>query len=205
MITGAGGKLSGGKTAFCVREIIVNAEVSGKKVISNIKLQNVEYQHMPNEMFVEIIQNAVNDSELLRKTFFKKILFLDEITHLLDARKSSSNLNVLITNFFMYIGKLDCDVYFTYQVLDSQVDTRVRDVCNVNAECIRLDSYGRPIIFRDRILDEQVYILVIKIMDLGPLLGKKVRAEVFDPLPYVKYYDTREMVSLDREKYLSKR
>lgn len=208
MILGLGGKLSGGKTVTAVR-YCYRKGLEGKKVISNIKLNfpknyKIDYVYMPNEKFIMFLKNNYNKPDVIKDLFYNSVLLLDEISNLLSARKSSSLLNELVTNFMMMLGKLNADCVYTFQVKDSQVDKRLREISQVYANCYRIDSKGNALIDKDRKLKEKVYIIVIYLRDLD-ILGEQVIPEIYDPSPFYNMYETEEIILLDRSKYMSGR
>lgn len=202
MIIGLGGKLSGGKTNTAVA-ISLDKAYKGKKVISNIYLNfppKLKTFYLKNENFIEFLIKNYNNPPKIKEVFFNSVLLLDEVGQLINARKSSSNLNELITSFFMMVGKLDCDVIFTYQVKESQVDKVLREVCEIYGNCFRLSKDLNPIFFEDRILNTKIYVLVLLEFDLQ-LAGKQIKPILYDPEPFYNLYDTREIVLLNRAQY----
>lgn len=205
MIFGIGGKLSSGKTCTAVK-YAYDEGLKGKKVISNIKLffpPEIEVVYLNNEDTISFLKNNAESPQTLYKMFFHSVVLWDEITNLLNARKSGSLLNDLFTSFIMYAGKMDADIVFTYQIRGSQVDKRLREICNLYGNCYKVTQDGKPIIFGPRIVNKKIYIVVAMLLDLG-LFGSRVIKEVYDPEPIYKLYDTREIILLDRSKYLKK-
>lgn len=204
MIIGSGGLLSGGKTVTFVR-FLKEGQEEGKRIISNIKLVGIPYQFITFEKFIEILQKYRNDQDMLMKIFYNSIMFWDEARNLVSARKSTTNLNEMVTSFLMMAGKLDCDVYYTFQVLTSMIDLQLREITHFFLECERIDEKGQVIIGGKRILEGQKVYIRVKLMQLiNDKLEYTGRNFVYDPAPYFKYYNTREIVLLDREKYLTK-
>lgn len=204
MILGLGGKLSGGKTVTAVRYCLQKG-LQGKKIISNIKLnfpKEIKVIFLDNEEFVDYLKENYQNQEMLRKMFFNSVIFLDEIVNLISARKSTTILNELITNFMMMAGKLDADVVYTFQVKDSQVDLRLREISQVYGNCYRYTTNGVPLIDKPRIINQEIIIVVILEYDFD-ILGKKIGAIQFNPKKYYHLYDTREVTLLDRSKYMS--
>lgn len=204
MIIGLFGSLGSTKTIggvhYCHSE-----RLRGKKIISNIKL-NFPYEKIDLEGLFKI---AFSENVHLKKEFFgNSVLFLDEIHNIVDARKSTSNLNTYFTQFVTQIGKLDCTLIFTSQIFTSQIDLRIRELCNVIGTCFKLDKEtGQILIFTDRIAKKPIlaciYFEVVMFGLDNPNNPKAIYT--YDPEPYFNMYDTREIVLLDREKFIGKR
>lgn len=201
-IIGFGGKLSGGKSVTAVSYLIDDYE-KGKKIVSNIPLYGLkEYTFIESEdLATFIISNYKNQKEI-EKRFFNASLFIDEARNLLSARKSNSNLNEIITQFLMMLGKLDCNFYYTYQIFGSQIDIQLREITHNLIECKRVDKNGNPY-FGPRKAAIKIYIhcIVWEIVEGGL---KEAGQYYYDPEPFFKYYNTREFVIVDREKYLKR-
>lgn len=203
MIIGIGGKLSGGKTCTMVHLALKLHKENKKKIVSNIKLYGVEYTYIESEELIDfIIRNKRNEEEI-KRVFYDSVLLIDEIRNLISARKSSSNLNEVITQFLMMLGKLDCFCLYTYQVLGSQVDLQMREITSYQLECFRIDEKGKNLQFEKRVLPYPVYILVAvyeytleKLVYLGKF--------ILDPVNVYKFYNTREIIIVDRDKYLKR-
>lgn len=205
MILGLGGKLSGGKTVTSVR-FAHDQWLSGKKVLSNIELNfprnNERCYKLTNEQFVDYLKANFDNQQAIRKMFENSVLLLDEIGNILSARKSTSLLNEMITQFIMMAGKLNCDIVYTAQLQESQADLRLRGVTNIYGNCYRYTAEGfKPLIFENRVVTEKILIVVIMEFDFD-LLGRTITQMVYDPSPYYSMYDTKEITLLDRTKYL---
>lgn len=203
MLMCCSGNLSGGKTIFTVKTAYERALKDKKKIISNIRLNlpDMVYEFLDNERFVDFLRENYTNQEVLRKKFYNSVLLLDEAVNLISARRSTTGLNELITNFFMMAGKLDCDVFITAQILSSQIDLRLRDLLNVYVNCFRVTEDGRPLIFENRIYQGKIRIMVIMEFNFD-IIGVKIVKFAFDPEPYYKMFDTREITLLDSSKYL---
>lgn len=203
MIVGIGGKLSGGKTVTMVR-YAHDKWLKGKKVISNFRVKfsdtNENVYFMSNTVFVDWLKSNYMDQEALKDMFFNSVLLQDEIVNLASGRRTSTTLNEMITNFYMMAGKLDCDIVFSFQK-DTMADIRLREIANIYCNCYRISENKQPLIWKDRKVKEKVYIAVISMLDFD-ILGQQIVTEVYDPSPYFKMYDTREITLLDRSKYM---
>lgn len=213
MNIGIGGNLSGGKTILAIAFLV--EEFTNKKIISTINLVGFkDYIHLTSEQFADFIQEYKDDYEALETMFKDTVLLLDEARNLISARKSTSNLNEMITQFLMMAGKLDCDVIYTFQLLNSQIDMQLREITNVFFECERLGIDKKPLPFqyaRMRIPKDKEgnlipTIIMVTLMqnDKKGELVKSKKKFFIDPLKYKDFYNTRELVILDREKYLKR-
>lgn len=204
MIFGISGKLSGGKTCTAVK-FAYDRYLEGKKVISNfmINFPNDDRNiFMNNEQMVDFLKRNYQDQAALRKMFFNSVLIIDEVANLAGARGSSATaLNQMMTEFFMMAGKLDCDIVYTAQVQTSMVDKILRECTNIYCNCYRISDQGNPLIFENRIYSKKILIAVIMQFDFD-ILGSQIKTLVYDPEPYFKFYDTREITLLDRTKYM---
>jgi hypothetical protein len=203
MIIGLGGKLSGGKTITGIKYCF-NQGLKGKKIISNIYLKlppPIKTDFMSSNAFVDFIKVNFESGNKLKERFYNSVIFMDEIVGILSSRKSSSNLNEMVTDFFMMCGKMNADVVFTYQNYESQVDTRLRSVLEKQGFCMRLADDKTNLNQQERIVQKPIKILVIWREEYG-YLGKKVFGEIYDPSPYYKFYDTQEVTLMDRSDYV---
>lgn len=76
------------------------------------------------------------------------IIAIDELQVLLDSRNSSSDVNQLLSYFFLQSRKRNVYIYFTTQFLD-QVEKRIRRIVDTVTECVRITAKGvRPVWFQ---------------------------------------------------------
>lgn len=208
MNVGIGGHLSGGKTNFGLAIVLDWSDMGkSKKIISVVKLNEISHTYYTNDELVEFLIKWKDSPEMLKKVFYNSVLFLDEIRNFISARKSTTNLNETFTQFLMMAGKLDCDVVFTYQVYTSQVDLQLREITDYNFECERVTENLEPLPFseaRKRIPSIPVRILVTMMEFDGDKLIPTDKRFAYDPLEFSRYYNTRQMLILDRDKYLKK-
>jgi hypothetical protein len=200
-IVGIGGILSSGKTLLGVK-LCLDSKNKGKRIISNIKL-NFPYFYLSTSELVTFLKRNFEDTKVIEKKFKNSVLFIDEITNLVNARKASASLNELITTFFMMLGKLDCDLVYTYQLLTSQIDVRLREITTTFCDCQRVilkANQDRSL----RIIDSPIRIKVIMFKKTGTL-GFKMSKFQFNPEKYFNLYNTREIILLDRDRYLKSR
>lgn len=193
-IIGYGGSFSSGKTVSGVKDTIE----SGGKIISNIELYGIKYVKLTDCNFIKLLADNLDNLDFLKEYFRNSEWFIDEIVNILDARDISNPINALITRFLMLLGKINCNVRYTYQIKDSQVDLRLREIANITKKCTRVLEDGSPAIFFDRIIKPKVMILQQIYTDYG-YFGNIPKIELIDPSPYYNRFNTEEWVLLDRE------
>lgn len=217
------GPLSSGKTKTAVE--LIKLDIKDKKrVVSNIHLQGINHTYIQSEDLANfIIQNHTPDKyEIIKHHFDYSVFLIDEIYQLLSSKRSSSNMNEIITQFMMMMGKLDTDVLYTLQRF-MMLEINVRNITNKLITCERIDHSGKPYTkYRipyytpdGKIIPEQLK---------GPndkLLPLWIRCKIYDVitsdelkftgLSFVhsaikgnETYNTRELIIVDREKYLKK-
>lgn len=197
-IIGLSGPMSSGKS---VTSIYVAEEYMKEKdnLISNMSLNIPKFKYLTTE---ELIYKAFNDSMF----FWNSVLLIDEVHNIVDARKSSSNLNQKFTQFITQIGKLDCTVILTSQILKSQVDLRLRAFMEIFIECRRgyLDKNNKfkPLPMYKRIHKDKKIRIQIKWQKKEFDEWSLPRYAIFNPKPYYEKYNTHEIILVDRDKFL---
>lgn len=211
---GFGGPLSSGKTNVSIgliRELSGNGNI--KKVISAIGLTGIRHYFMDSEKLTNFLYTNKKNKEELKKMFFNSVLFLDEIKNYISAKKTTSNLNETWEQFLMMAGKLDCDVIVTYQNLFSQVDKEFRYIIDMffQTERVGIDKKPLPLIYQRMRIPRDKYGKLIPILIKVKLMlyeDDKLfytgKCAYLDPMDNAGFYNTREMVILDREQYLKK-
>lgn len=216
MNAGFGGGLSQGKTISGLALAIDWSNNHEKKIISNCKLYglpNTEY--IPTKDLIDFLFNNMDNTKALEEKLNNSVLFIDEARTILSARKSTSNLNEVVTTVMMNLGKIDCDVILTFQLYGSQIDKQARAVMDLNFECVKFRKDGKPFTFKQRRQripkydDGSLIPTIIKVyVCIEVSDGVLQRTERFigiEPLEYAKYFDTRQMITLDREPYKTKK
>lgn len=195
------GVMSSGKGVMSTKFLRWANSKHQRKIISNCWL------NLPN------VTRLSNDELYLKHknpNFFKEsYLYITELHTILESRSSNALVNKNFTMFLTQIGKLDCKIIYDSQ-LSGQIDLRMREFTPYRIICERyVKRNGRmvkPDFFDGRILNEQIYIkMTLNITDLSD-------QEVFKELGFYmpeetdfKVFDTREIVMLDREKYMRKK
>jgi hypothetical protein len=108
------------------------------------------------------------------------IIALDELQVLLDSRNSISDVNQLLSYFFLQSRKQNVYVYFTTQFLD-QVEKRVRRIVDTVTSCVRVTEKGiRPVWFHFKVVDKY---------------GRKIAEFFMEGDQVFRVYDTRETIT----------
>lgn len=175
MIIGCIGDRGSGKTLFMTLEAF-NQYRKGKQIYSNYKLT---FPKLPNTLKPKLIPNEffINyENYNLKNCCF----FIDEIYVYIDSRRSSSNINKIMSYFFNQTRKTGVDIYYSTQFF-SQVDKRLR----FNTEKFVLPKSIKK--------DKKLYILIeICNRDLKLLRKIIIKAE-----PIFNLYDTDEIIKFD--------
>lgn len=215
-----------GRLGSCKSEQLVERcygkSLRGVKIISNIHLDfpgdHGELWYLPFEEIPDTIKTCPQD-------FRNAILFIDELHMLVDARRSSSGLNVDFTMFATQLGKLNCSLYYSAHVINSQIDVRIRELGDRFVFVERW--YWHPIQHRWKAADPELprklrlgyFIGGDAHADEGPLVPIAVKAWVITPglggkikmtqykrvidFRYFSMYDTEQFMYLDRSQFLS--
>lgn len=202
-IIGLGGKLSAGKTVTVI-SLLLDDFSKGKKIISNIELFNIPYRHMPSENFVDFIIKNRNNQSLMQESFYNSSILIDEARGLFSARRSMSNLAEIVTSWIMMCGKLDIKFYYTFQVWNSQIDLQLREMTDTILKCTRCNNLGIPITSENRILTEDILIKVEILKPTEKAVINTGKYYFYNPKNYYSFYKTREIIIVDRNKYLRK-
>lgn len=218
MIVGSFGNLSSGKTQLTVI-MLENEAKQGTKIFSNITLSfpDPKTQKRVNHYRMEDLPAMVKEDP---GQFENSILFVDELHNIVEARRSSASLNVDFTQFVTQLGKLGCDLYYTSQILSSQIDLRLREMGDLFYFCLRYFYnpikgkwemaamkkriirlgclYGRP--NEGPLLPIAIkYSGFLRVM--GGLDVKEFKGVYVPTQADFRKYRTKEIVLLDREKY----
>lgn len=196
MLIGIFGNLSSGKTLLGVKLLKDEYDKdSSVKIIANLQLKGMKYYKVSLDQLISL---SKRDPEF----FNNSLLFIDELHNVVDARRSSSALNTEYTQFITQVGKLNCTLVYTSQVFQSQIDVRIRELTDFIIFCNRVDSQGQLIISRKRIVDTPIFIQATGLIRQHGGASWVPFKFVFDPKAYFGLYNTKELVLLDRRKYL---
>lgn len=180
----------------------------GIQVISHCHL-NYPYIYLSID---DIFNKAITDT----KFFQDKILYISEFHLIMESRRSTAAVNVDFSqNILIQLGKLDCDFYYTCQLL-SQMDLRIKEMqkyfyfphkkfrlSDIPTELINQIDFDKRIV-RHPITNELIpFDLVIdylmqdgeNITSSKHILSWETLLTLFDR------FDTREIVQFNREKY----
>lgn len=195
MMIGVFGNLSQGKTALVYWLLLYLPELNEKKYIFTNSETNLKKAVIMN--FDEIIEMSKNNP----KFFQDSVLFIDEIHWIVDARRANSTLNVDYTQFLTQLGKIDCVLIYTSQIFSSQIDLRLREMTDIIIFCEKVSETGANLRWK-RIEDVPIFIDVEGyVKRKAGLFYTKFRFRI-DPQEVFASYNTRQMLLLDRGKYL---
>lgn len=122
------GLMSSGKTLY-MSSLLYNDYTRGRTILSNYSLNfphykiNIDYLLMMAQKENVVLSNVS--------------IGLDELWIYLDARRSSADINLLSSYFFLQSSKDDTHIYITSQKAE-QLDLRIRDNCHKFSKCSRV-------------------------------------------------------------------
>lgn len=184
MIIGLMGDPRSGKTLTAVRECerLYN---QGYNIYSNIKL-NFPSKTITLKQLENIVEHGKGFGD------DNAVVFIDEIHTWIDSRASQTVRNRIISYFLLQTGKIgkskDFGMIFLYTTqYPDLIDKRLRKPTVISGFCEKIDVSGEKII--------QVEWHWIR-------NGEEImRTERFFAHHYYNLYDTREIVSLEKDKY----
>lgn len=194
------GNLSAGKTLLMTYLGMNMSREKDKQIIANYNCYSAK--RLTDEKFLLWYKNVLDMEDLergneIRKIFKDKIWMIDEAHNILNARMSGTRISELITSMIRFLGKLNCDVIYTSQLLQSDIDKRMREITDILVYPMRVDRQGRPIIFGERKLKEKVMIQCRIVYNMG-MYGTQESNIVMDLEDYFRYYDTEEIYVINR-------
>ncbi len=198
---GIQGQLSSGKTLMALGWIEEIWKYYPKKeIISNVHL-SIDHQYFTAEDFFNFYNTVIKYNEnkrdyLINKLFFNKIWLADELVNFANARAFNSKENKAFTRMLTMLGKLDCDIIYTSQIAESQVDKILRELSQITCLCERYSIEGEPIFFGPRKMPN-IKIHVVMHINLG-FHGEKEIEFFFYPQRFYKMYNTRQLVLYEK-------
>lgn len=208
-IWGFFGSLGDGKDTTCNYFLKLRAN-KGQKIVTHVKL-NFPHIYLPID---EIFNKCTTDTLFFRD----KILYISEFHLIVESRRSSSSVNVDFSEqILIQLGKIDCDLFYTSQLL-SQIDLRIKEMQKYFFFCkkiFRLDGITTdiyPLIdFDKRIVKHPITGELIPFdIDLQIAIQQRELEIETAILPWeilvtlFERFDTREIIKFDRNKYLKK-
>lgn len=192
------GVMSSGKDVTAGKILRDALKKKQRKVISNCYLDVPDLIRLENEELYLKHQNP---------SFFKNsYLYITELHTILESRSSNALVNKNFTMFLTQIGKIDCKIIYTSQ-LTGQIDLRMREFTPYRIICERLvyreGVMQSPNFYDGRILNEPIFIRMI--LNYTNLAGEEVYKEIGTYQPEQEdfdFFDTREIIMLDREKFM---
>jgi hypothetical protein len=175
MIIGFIGDMGTGKTLSAVAWSVSMFKLYGFRIYANIHIVGIPYVNLT---LADLIKYTDSDED-----FNNCIFIIDEAYIFMDARGSMSKRNQIIGYFITQTRKRNAHLFYTTQQYH-QVDKRLRANTTAFAECS----------FKEiQLLDEKIYRCLNKfqILKNNTIVTKPI---VFDPKPFFKYYDTRQVI-----------
>lgn len=172
------GGIGSGKTMAMVYMALQDAQIRGKKILSNIKMVIPHFQFIKASMMETMPKNLKNIT-----------LCIDEIHNFMDSRSGTTGVNKKRTHFILqsrHAGQGSLDIIYTTQFLH-QVDKRLR-----NNTDVKVYPY---IIKRDEDSGLPIFMMLSYMFQEGMKL--RVLNEYIVTEPIGKMYDTHEIVELD--------
>lgn len=196
VVIGNIGNLSNGKTNTSIMLYLTEERFKHKRLITNIKTELASW-YLPHNKFLEHYEELLTLNEEclqyeLEKYWHNSVWIIDEIEHIADARLTTRKANINITAFFTLLGKLDVDVIYTAQFLDSQVDKRIRLFTNIILQNKRVDKNFNELFLMPRYIDEPIYIHIRMLIDRETEIEEK--EIIYDPSPFFKYYNSKQAI-----------
>ena len=121
------GPMGSGKTISAIALAAMEKAKSGKRILSNVHLKEIDHQFFDMNDFIRMVgvdNNDIHDCSII----------LDEAYAFIDARNSQSSLNKLLSYMVMQSRMRAVDMYITTQNIDL-VDKRLRRSCDVRGIC----------------------------------------------------------------------
>lgn len=200
MLVGFFGLQSSGKGIISTKFLRESYKKNPKKIISNCY---INHPHAIIKDSEEIYRYSKNPS-----MFKNSYLYISEMHNIIDGRRTNSMMNTNFTQFLTQVGKLDCDVIYDAQLFESQIDLRLREFTPLRFRCERYYIDGEKIInalLMPRIIKD--YAVAIKIeldISFGDVMKYKKLGYYIPTQEDFDFYKTREVITLDREKFLRK-
>lgn len=196
------GVMSSGKgvvSTMCLRWALSKFK---RRVISNCWLDIPGLIRLENEE----LYLKHTDRDFFRNSY----LYITELHTILESRSASSLVNKNFTQFLTQIGKLDCKVIYDSQ-LTGQIDLRMREFTPKRYICEKYVKRNNKLVetefWEPRKLKEQIYIKITLNMT-----DYRDDTEHYKELGYMtpnqldfNFFDTCELIFLDREKFMRRR
>jgi len=171
MIIGFIGNMGGGKTLSMVRHAY-EKYLNGFTVYSNIKL---EFPH--EKLDLQLILDYAKEE----RQFPRSVFIIDEAHIYLEARRSASKRNLIISYFILQTRKKDILLLYTTQNF-GQVEKRLRDQTDIIVSCFTKHTKKGT--------------FTLNKIQARKMEGVVQRKSVFKSSDYYNLYDTNEVVPL---------
>lgn len=191
------GGIGSGKTLSVVREIINKKQYT----FTNFELKGISNYHRIefNDIFKQIEKKSYDVNwEFWNKQVNKNknfSIYLDEVHSLINARRSQTAMNILMSNWVAQIRKIlsdsaDNHLYIISQTL-RKIDVNFRELLHLICVCRAYNIKGN------------IWIKQFWYDGLENYLNNNCRLKIaFLGNPYFKYYDTKRLVFGEEKKYI---
>lgn len=178
-----------------------------RRIISNCWLKLEKYTRLTTEEFYDKLLENIS-------FFDNSYLYISELHNIVDSRRSGSALNTTFTQKVTQLGKRDCKLIYDSQMF-GQIDIRLRDFTPYRIICRRFKIINNKLIqpnfYDGRILKDKegnyIPIAIKRILNYTDKDDKEVYKNIPTLYPTQEdfdFYNTREIITLDRDKYLRK-
>ncbi len=194
------GVMSSGKDVLGTKFLRYCLSNKKRRVIANCWLKVPNFTRLTNdELYLKH-----KDAEFFRNSY----LYITELHTILESRSSNALVNKNFTMFLTQIGKINCKVIYTSQ-LEGQIDLRMRAWTPyrfiTEKYVFRDGTFRQPDFFDDRKLNEPIFIKII--LNYTTIQGEDIFKELgmyeADKIDF-SVFDTEEIITLDREKFMRK-
>lgn len=175
MIIGIEGGLGSGKTVLIVKYLKKDQE-NGNNIITNFVLIGIPHKTLDVQNILDMSKENININNVS--------IGIDEITVLMDCRRSSSKRNLMLSYFVLQSRKRNVVLYYTTQDF-GMVDLRLMKYTDIQIVCDFIyDENGNSI-------EDYRYYTIYDTRD-----RKNIRISRFamNITKYFKYYDTNEII-----------
>ena len=190
-ITIYAGKIGSGKTVSLIRDLY---PLRKTMILANLKLNKEIFKNV-KPLTLEDIKNYKNWD------YNNMTVVLDEIHTILDSRRSGTNINLLLSYWFLQSRKRNVNILGTTQFIH-QLEKRVRDNLDylINCECYKTRNTKSQYLDDNDIPSD--FWIKLKLFDNTK--QKFTRTEMYFANQYFHLYDTFEIIDFNTDNSKSK-